>query len=164
MHNSNKFKVKNTKFQMVLEVIAVIILLGMYAFLILRWNELPDRVPGHYNASGVINRWGNKSELIILPIVSTVMYLLLTVIELFPSAWNIPVTATENNVDKIYGGVKSMMLFLKVEMLINFFYLNYNSIQAKSLPSNYLPIVLVILFCTITFFITRTVRLSHTSS
>ena len=28
---------------------------------------LPDRIPAHYDAAGVVNRWGSKFEMLIFP-------------------------------------------------------------------------------------------------
>lgn len=47
-----------------------LVLLTIIPFLYLGyiWNSLSDKVPIHWNSAGEINRWGNKSELIIIPL------------------------------------------------------------------------------------------------
>ena len=55
----------NTTFKKELPVLALVALPFIYlAFL---WNQLPDSVPLHWNASGEIDRYGSKSTLLILP-------------------------------------------------------------------------------------------------
>ena len=50
-----------------------VVLLAPPVFLWTIWQKLPDRVPMHYNISGEVDRYGNKSELIT---VMGVMFLL----------------------------------------------------------------------------------------
>ena len=155
-----KIKYKNTKLQNIMEVASLLIIISMFLLVIIRWDSLPDKIPGHYNALGEVNRWGNKGELIILPIVSIMMYLLLTVVTAFPSIWNMPVTVTEENRVRVIGCTKYMMLLMKAEMLLMFAYINYNTMEVKALSPLFLPVTLVIIFGTLIFFIVRTIKLS----
>ena len=84
-------KIKYTKFQITLEIISLLLVIGMIAFVCLRWNQLPKQIPGHYNAMGEVNRWGSKNEILIMPIMSALLYALLTVVSFIPMLWNIPV-------------------------------------------------------------------------
>ena len=44
------------------------IVLLPFVYLAYIWNQLPAQVPMHYNIEGEIDRYGNKSELILIPI------------------------------------------------------------------------------------------------
>ena len=52
------------KFKKEIPFIAVALLPFVYLAYI--WNELPKEVPMHWNASGEIDRWGDKSELFMM--------------------------------------------------------------------------------------------------
>ena len=52
------------KFKKEIPFIAVALLPFVYLTYI--WNELPNQVPMHWNASGEIDRWGDKSELFMM--------------------------------------------------------------------------------------------------
>jgi uncharacterized membrane protein len=155
-----KLKLKYTKFQIVMEIISLLILIGMFLLILIRWGELPDKIPGHYNYKGEIDRWGNKSEIITVPIISFFLYLLLTITVRFPSIWNVPVQVTDKNKELVYGCIKSMVIMLKAEVMTNFFFLTYNDIETKPLSSDYLQVILTVVFGTLIFFILRMVRLS----
>lgn len=88
-------KLKYTKMQTVFEIIGALLLAGMFAYVFLEWGRLPEKIPVHFNAAGEINRWGDKSEIFILPGVGMALYLLITLISHFPSSWNVPVESTE---------------------------------------------------------------------
>lgn len=155
-------RLKFTKSQIAIEIIIILVLVGMYAYLFLNWNSLPDKIPGHYNAAGEVNRWGSKSELIALPIITTVLYLLLSVILLFPSSWSLPGKVTECNSSIIYNNVRYLLLFMKLEVTGMFAYILYNSMEARNLPGSYLPVVLIMILGTMIFFFYRIIRVSHT--
>lgn len=44
------------------------IVLLPFLYLALLWNRLPDKVPMHYNIHGEVDRYGDKSELLLIPI------------------------------------------------------------------------------------------------
>ena len=137
---------KHTRLQVALEIIAVLLILATIAFLLIRWPLIPDRIPGHYNAVGQVDRWGNKSEILVLPAVGILLYGLLTAISFFPSLWNVPGTITEDNKPGVYSRMKTMLLVLKVEMLAVFGFLAVNTSIATPLPGWFLPIALAVIF------------------
>jgi uncharacterized membrane protein len=155
-----KVKLKHTKLQLFLEVISILILSAMFAILYFNWGNIPEKIPGHYNALGEIDRWGNKSELLLLPITSSILYLLLTVVSCFPSIWNVPTQTTDKNRTFVYSNLLTMMILLKASVLIIFFFLNYNSMQAKALPVYFLPVFMIVIFAIIIFFTVRTIRIA----
>lgn len=64
--------------QKLIEGACAVILAGMILGPALFWSRLPERIPGHYNGAGEVDRWGDKSELLILPVFGLLMYALLT--------------------------------------------------------------------------------------
>lgn len=57
------------------------IILTPFVYLAVIWNRLPERVPVHWNASGEIDRWGNKLTLIIMLFLLPVLtYVILSVV------------------------------------------------------------------------------------
>ena len=48
------------------EIPFIVVALLPFVYLAYIWNELPKEVPMHWNASGEIDRWGDKSELFMM--------------------------------------------------------------------------------------------------
>lgn len=44
-----------------------------FAYLGAIWNDLPEQVPLHWNLQGEVDRWGSRSELWIIPMVTTLL-------------------------------------------------------------------------------------------
>ena len=53
------------------------IVLLPFVYLAYIWNQLPAQVPMHYNIEGEIDRYGNKSELILIPIMTSLLIYLI---------------------------------------------------------------------------------------
>ena len=77
-------KLKKTRFDILLNVLCLLQLIGITLFLLICWARIPQQIPMHYDLGGNITRWGNKAELIIIPVLAWIMYLLMTVLEYFP--------------------------------------------------------------------------------
>ena len=144
-------------------VVSLSCLVGVAVYLILFWHTFPEQIPGHYNAAGEVDRWGDKSELIVLPIVSWVLYGLITLIERFPQAWNTGVRVTSENRTAVYRLLKSLIAVVKMSMLLMFASLTVISSLSLSLPVWYMLAFLVVLFGAIAYFIVRLSRLRSES-
>lgn len=57
------------KYKMILFVLACVPLL----LTLLVYPILPDTIPAHYNASGIVDRYGSKNEMFLLPVITLVM-------------------------------------------------------------------------------------------
>lgn len=153
-------KMKYSKFQLILEIIGAMILTALFIYIVKNWGDIPGKIPGHYNALGVVDRWGNKNEILILPIIGGIIYLGLTIVTFFPEIWNVPATQTEENKKAVYRCVKTMVIALKVEMIGVFFYITFYSANSWGLPIMFLPINFVIIFGTLIYFTVRSFHLS----
>lgn len=154
-------KLKYTKLQLALEIIGLLFLVGMVVFIYTQWDQIPQQIPMHYNALGEIDSWGSKYQTLILPTISILLYIFITVVSFFPQIWNVPVQITDENKEVVYLSTKNLIIFMKVEMLIIFFYLNYHTVTAQPLSITFLPISMIIIFGTLIFFIVRTIRLGN---
>ncbi|WP_127137341.1 SdpI family protein [Flagellimonas oceanensis] len=54
-----------------LPLIGIVLLPFLYLAYV--WNQLPAEVPLHYNIKGEVDRYGDKSELILIPILTSVL-------------------------------------------------------------------------------------------
>lgn len=150
-----KLKLKKNKYDIVVNTVCVILLLGILVYLILNWNSIPDKIPGHYNAMGEIDRMGSKNELLVLLMISWLMYIGMTVLEKFPQAWNTGVTVTEENKERVYKVLKNMISTMKLIMVTNFAYLTINSSLAMSLSVWFLPVFLTLMLGSIIYYIIK---------
>ena len=146
-------KLKKTAWDWITETLSLALVFGTILYLIVMWKSIPDTIPAHYNAAGEVNRWGGKSELLMLPIIGGILYFFITLIQQYPQAWNTGVTVTEENRERVYRILRNLIGTTKLMMLLVFSSLTVLSSLGLALPIWYLGVFLVLLFGSITFFI-----------
>ncbi len=151
-------KLQRTKYDVIVNLICILLLVGILIYLGLNWSSIPDKIPGHYNALGVVDRWGNKGELFILPIISWILYSGITILERFPQVWNTGVEVTEENKERVYGVLKNMIGTVKLIMVVVFSFLTINTALAKELSLWFVPVFLIVMFGSIIFYIVKLVK------
>lgn len=149
---------KKLNYNRLVDIGCLILLVGVILYLIIMWNTFPDKVPGHYNAAGEIDRMGSKYELFITPIVGWLMFLGISAIERFPQVWNTGVTVTEENKERVYRVIRKMLGTLKLIMVVVFVSLALNSSLSTPLPVWFTPGYIIIIFGTLILFIIRLIR------
>lgn len=148
-------KLKNNKIDWIIEIMCLTLLIGLTAYLIFHWGSIPDKIPAHYDWEGNIDRWGNKSDLIFLPMMSWFLYLLITGLQQVPLVWNTGVKITEENEERVYRTLKYMLETLKLIMVADLTYITVHSLMGKSLSGWFTMIVLVAVFGDLIFWIVR---------
>lgn len=144
-----------SKYSQAASLICIVLMLSLIAYLVVFWNRFPNSIPAHYNASGAVDRWGGKGELLILPAICAVLFTILTVVEHFPNSWNTGVTVTEENRERVYQIIKNLLGTVKLTFVAVFTYLTVTSSLAMVLPIWFLPVMLLIIFCPILYFIIK---------
>jgi hypothetical protein len=90
-----------------------------------------------------------------IPILSIVLYALLTTVSFFPSTWNVPVKITDDNKELVYANLITMLILIKMEVIATFGYISYCNISIRSLGAWFLPLELIIIFGTVTYYLIR---------
>ncbi len=148
-------KRKGIVVQISAEFITIILLLAMGAYLRFSWSDIPDQVPGHYNIAGQVDRWGNKSELLAIPIICGVLYVLLTLVTYYPPLWNLPLNIGKEDKAKTISLIKNMMCIMKAEMVLCFGYISFQGIRLQPLSPYFTLLSLLVLAITFGIYLFR---------
>lgn len=153
-------KVRYSKFQSAMEVLGLFLIIGLIGFVTVRWNQLPNQIPLHYNALGQPDSWASKGNIIIVPVITTLLYVMFSVISLYPQTWSVPVKANDENGPIVYRTTRSLLVMIKLEILAFFSYITYKMAMAQALAVSFLPVMLIVILGTVVFFTIRISRLS----
>jgi uncharacterized membrane protein len=143
------------------EMIAVVGLILGVALPVCYWSMLPERVPSHFGVSGQPNAWSARGFVWLLPAVTVVVYLLLTLVSLIPPRYyNYPWRITAENAPRQVRIVRRLLCVLKAELVWLFAYLTWQTIrvalgQASGLGDAFLPVTLVVVFGTVLYYFIR---------
>lgn len=167
-----KIKVEPTSIDKILEMAALTLLMLLWIGTI--WGYLridaTQTIPIHYNGEGLADRYGSKNLLLLVPIFTTVLYVLLSVFNKRPESFNFVTRVTEQNAAEQYANATRMMRMLKLAIVIGFCYIAALTITSVlnspiQLDSRYGRIIglLVTLVPTIWFFY-RSIRIRKVES
>ncbi|NLB42992.1 MAG: DUF1648 domain-containing protein [Clostridiales bacterium] len=151
-------KITRSRYDIIVEILCMLCLLGTVLYLVINWGNIPDEIPGHYNALGQVDRITKKSSIIALPIVTAIMYIGMSAIERFPQAWNTGVTITEENKNRLYRIMKDMLKTTKLLIVVVFSYMTINSAIATQLSPWFLPVFLILMFGSMIYYIVKIIR------
>jgi uncharacterized membrane protein len=126
-------------------------------------NPLPGRIPTHFDVSGNPNGWGPSNTLLLLPIVATGVYLLITVLAGISTSFNYPVRVTAENLPFIQVQTRNMVSWIKLEMICLFAYVQMAIIEAARsrefhLSGLMIPIFMLVVFGTVGWYVSVIVR------
>lgn len=128
-HKRPRMDIPKTMSEWVWDIIGFTAYFFSVLLLIYVWNDLPDKVPAHYNILGEVDRWGSKGTLIVLPFIAAFLALIMTGLEKFPHVHNYPERFNENNAAQFYLNSRKMLNQLKNVCLIMFSLITVESIS-----------------------------------
>lgn len=108
MKGRPRIKIELTTTDNVIELIGWLSLLAIWVLAITSYSNLPDTIPIHYNGAGQIDRFGNKINILTLPLIATILFVGITIANRFPHIFNYPTKITEENAFSQYSNITRM--------------------------------------------------------
>ncbi len=124
------------KFKKELPLITIVLLPFIYLAYI--WNKLPEKVPMHWNIEGKIDRYGNKSELILIPILLPLLIYLIFLI--------VPKIDPKNKIKNMGNKYQNIKILLTVFMSILALFILYTAKNKSFANPNYIILLIGILY------------------
>ena len=97
MSQNNDCRVKRTPLVWIVDLLCGALLIGITVWVACRYGSLPDRIPIHYGADGVIDGYGAKSMIWVLVAMAWIEVGIVSAVEQFPRFWNVPFKVTKEN-------------------------------------------------------------------
>lgn len=153
-------RIEMSRTDMILELTTLLGLLFQGIVLIKWWHQLPALVPTHFGANGLPDAWGAKSSLFLLPAIAVGLYIILSAASRYPALYNYPVRITQENYQSQYVLARSLLSFLKTEVIWIFACINYLTLLTalgirSGLGIIFMPITMLIIFATIAIYFSQ---------
>jgi uncharacterized membrane protein len=163
MEAKPKLKLKLTNLDYLIEILGLLLFSSTWIFIISIYNNLPDIIPNHYNALGTADNFGKKWMILSLPIVSTVLFIGLTLLNYFPESFNYPTKINEDNALIQYTYATRLIRYLKLVIVFIFGILLYQTTryplnQNDGLGIWFLPLFLGLIFIPLIFYVLKSVK------
>lgn len=156
-------KLHLSKFDKGLEAAGFIMVLLLWILTAVVYSRLPVTIPTHFNFSGVPDDFGSKTTLIVLPVIGTIIFGGLTLLNRNPHIFNYASDLTRENAEQRYTNATRMIRFLKLAIVVIFFmivlftYLTATG-KARGLGIWFLPFVFLLTLSPTVYYIVKRLR------
>ncbi|WP_157950958.1 DUF1648 domain-containing protein [Peribacillus acanthi] len=152
-----KLKIPKTKFEILFDLLGLIVFIVTTIFVAQHWVDLPDSIPTHFGADGKPDDWGSKHTIWFLTAIGILTWIGMSVLERYPHIYNY-MNLTPENIEKQYKMGRILVNSLKNGMIFLFSYIQWIVIQViegstVGLGSWFVPSTLLITFGTVFGFI-----------
>ena len=135
----------------------------LWAITIFAYGNLPEVIPTHFNAAGQADDEGSKMILFFLPVIGTLCFIGLTVLNYYPQVFNYPSNITAENAQRQYANAARMIRFLKLSIAFLFsalVFMVYRSAAtgSGSIGSWFLPVLVVVFIIPLGYFTVKAMR------
>ena len=146
-----KIEVPKEPLDWFLEAVAIFAVLAMFLYPLYHYGSMPDRVPTHFDASGMPDAYGSKTSIWALPIISLVTFIILFIMNKSPHIFNYPTKITEDNALSQYQAATRLIRLLNAIMMAFMAYISYGIVQNALGMQNGLGTYAVWIFMAIVF-------------
>ena len=88
---------KTKLIRIISNVLCLLAIIASIVVIILRYSQLPDRIPTNFDFSGNVTGYSSKGMLWALPVINLLIFVPIAAAELFPGAWNTGVNKRSRN-------------------------------------------------------------------
>lgn len=167
MKERPKLELKLSKTDQMIEIIGWVLVISVWVMTLVNYQSLPEVIPTHYNGSGVADGFGDKWMILTLPLVSTILFIGLSVLNKFPHVFNYPTPITPENAFTQYKNATRLIRILKVIVVIIFGHIAFQTIrhangQTEGLGTWFLPFVLGLIFIPLAYFAIKSLNSTTT--
>lgn len=127
--NRPRIIVKLSRTDILLEVFGIISLLLLWLIPMFYYSVLPETIPTHFDGKGNPDAYGGRLSIFEMPIIATVLFVGLTVLNRFPHVFNYPVEITKENAPRQYQMATEMIRLLNLSMVLIFGFITWQTIQ-----------------------------------
>ncbi|WP_250434037.1 DUF1648 domain-containing protein [Hanstruepera flava] len=113
-----------------LELVSITLLLLIWIYVFIEYNNLPETIASHFNAKGEADGYSNKLYLWFIPVLATTLYVGLFVLNKYPHVHNYIVNITEENALKNYRFSTRVVRVVNTLTVIMFAYIIYYIVQS----------------------------------
>ena len=167
MNKRPKIKLQLKQTDKILEIVGWVSVFGIWALTLTNYSILPEIIPIHFNGAGKADGFGNKTHIFVLPIISTLLFIGLTILNKHPHIFNYPSQITKENAVHQYTNATRMMRVLKLVIVLLFGLIVFKTIQnvnghAGGLGTWFLPLTMGMIFIPMLYFLIKSLKQKNT--
>ena len=155
-----KIEVPKTSLDYLLLGLGILGLLIMISLTAIYFDQLPDRIPTHFNSRGEADSYGDKSTLWFLVLVAIAIYSIILLANRSPHLFNYSVPITPENAARQYQNLQRLNRAMMAVISLSITYIHYAIIEMslgerEGLGLWFLLVFLAVLFGVMGYFLYR---------
>ncbi len=159
-----KIKLELTQTDKGIEFIGWTLLIGTWILAITSFSDLPESIPIHFNGAGEADGFGDKINIFVLPIIGTILFISMTLLNKKPHIFNYPISITNENAINQYSNATRMIRVLKLIIVFVFGLILIRTVQntngnADGLGSWFLPLTIGLFIIPLFYFLTKSMKI-----
>jgi uncharacterized membrane protein len=163
MQERPKLKLELTQADMTIEIIGWLLIFAVWGLTVINYQRLPDIIPTHFNGAGVADGFGDKWMILTLPLIATILFVGLTILNKFPHIFNYPTEITADNALRQYTNATRLTRYLKLIIVFIFGLIAFKTIQkangeADGLGIWFLPLTVGLIFIPLTYYLIKSFK------
>ena len=152
---SHDCSVKRTPLVWIVDLLCGALLIGITIWVACRYGSLPDRMPVHYGANGVVDGYGAKSMIWVLVAMAWIEVGIVSAVEQFPRLWNVPFNVTKENQCRVLTLTWHLISTTKLIVLGLVVYTTIMSVLAGNLSAYFMPVCIGVLVANSLYWVVR---------
>jgi len=129
-----------------LEVAGYLILILLWILVLSNYAALPETIPTHFGITGKADGFGNKGMIFMLPVVTTLLFVGMTILNYYPHKFNYPTKVTVQTAKKQYTVATHLIRYLKFIVVLAFFFITLFSMGSVNNQESQWFILFLFLF------------------
>lgn len=159
----SNIKLKLSTTDIIIEIIGWMVVVGIWVLTFINYEKLPEQIPIHYDSAGKVDGFGDKNQLLILPIVATLFFIALTILNKFPRIFDYFIPITQQNAFFQYSKATRLIRLVKLLFVVIFGLIVFMTIQiAKGTAGGFgiwfLPLTIGLFFILIMYYYLKSGR------
>lgn len=158
-----KIKIELTTADKTIEIIGWGLNLSVWGLTLTNYANLPDTIPTHYNGAGQADGFDGKATILTLPLIATVLFVGMTILNRFPHIFNYPTNITQDNALRQYTNATRLIRYLKLNIVFIFGLIAFKTIQnangeADGLGVWFFPLAMGLIFIPLIYFVIKSTK------
>ena len=130
---------------------------------IIFWGKIPDQIPMHYNAAGVVDNWSDKSSLILL-FFAVLMLMGVMSIAVYVVRVNMESKHSKEAEKSTMRIAYPIVVLMNLVVQVMFAYITFCSVSSRPLGSLFLPVFLIATFAPLGYLVYKCAKIQNTSN
>ena len=160
MEKRPRLKLERSTADKLIEIVGWLLISVVWGFTLSNYPNLPETIPTHYNGAGQADGFGGKASILTLPLIASILFVGLTILNRFPHVFNYPTIITQENAFRHYTNSTRMIRYLKFSIVIIFGLITLKTInnangKENGLGVSFLPLSMALIFIPMIYFMIK---------